>query len=590
MRTQLTYIFLLMISALPISAQQKPLFLNELAITLDREIDFPKETFQRQYQTRVWSIDLQREIKTGILDQIRSKGYYFAVLDSSNIQIDSTQQSVSASLYYTVGKRVTLQGTSLGESSIPQSLYDRIDENLTGYKGKIYTPALANQLFADVLTKLENNGFPLAKVNTDNFQVSEKDNNILLDLKLQIEPGDSVKLAYLKFPKRPQDISPYLKRLLGFKNGQLYSHQKIANYRRILRRQEFIKTVEEPVLAQDKDGNYFLQINFEESPSTTLDGVVGYIPPPSTDPDASGYFTGLLNVGVRNLFGGGRKFRIFWEKEDELSDAFEVNYREPYLLSLPLHATLGLQRLVRDTTYIEWQYQLDLEVPINETLSGFVNVSTRSVAPDSLASRQLRLPITESVITGSGIRWDTRNERLNPRSGVNLEVGFSLSRQENTGPAYLLAEDSLRKSVTLRRVRADIHTFLPTFKRQVFSNRLHLQFIESTGAELQLADQFWFGGATTLRGFRESQFSAKRAFWVNSEYRFLLGPQARFFVFTDNGYYSRNSPDKREDWLSSYGIGLRFGAPLGIVQVDFGLERGTPFREGKLHFRLINEF
>ncbi|MEL6822626.1 MAG: BamA/TamA family outer membrane protein, partial [Calditrichota bacterium] len=372
--------------------------------------------------------------------------------------------------------------------------------------------------------------------------------------------------------------------------GQPYSHQKIANYRRILQRQEFIKTVEEPVLAQDKKGNYFLQINFEESPSTTLDGVVGYIPPPSTDPDASGYFTGLLNVGVRNLFGGGRKFRIFWEKEDELSDAFEVNYREPYLLSLPLHATLGLQRLVRDTTYIEWQYQLDLEVPINETLSGYVNISTRSVAPDSLASRQLRLPITESVITGSGIRWDTRNERLNPISGINLEVGFSLSRQENTGPAYLLAEDSLRKSVTLRRVRADIHTFLPTFKRQVFANRLHLQFIESTGTELQLADQFWFGGATTLRGYRESQFSAKRAFWINSEYRFLLGPQARFFVFTDNGYYSRNSPDKREDWLSSYGIGLRFGAPLGIVQVDFGLERGTPFREGKLHFRLINEF
>jgi len=566
------------------------MFLNELEIVLDQKIDFPKETYQRQYQTRVWSVDLQTEIKETVLNEIRTGGYYFAKLDSSKIQIDSTNQSVSAFLSYTVGRRVTLQGMTLTNPTIPQALREQINEVFYDYRDRIYTPVLANQLFADVLTRLENNGYPLAKVHTDDFRVREEKDKILLDLILKVEPGDSVKLSYLKFPKRPQDISPYLQRLLGFKKDQAYSHQKIANYRRILRRQEFIKTVEEPILAQDKEGNYFLQINFEESPATTLDGVVGYIPPPSTDPDANGYFTGLLNVGVRNLFGGGRKFRIFWEKEDELSDAFEVNYREPYLLSLPLHATLGLQRLVRDTTYIEWQYQLDLEVPINETLSGFINFSTRSVAPDSLASRQLRLPITESVITGSGIRWDTRNERLNPVSGVNLEVGFSLSRQENTGPVYLLEEDSLRKSVTLRRVRADIHTFLPTFKRQVFANRLHLQFIESTGAELQLADQFWFGGATTLRGFRESQFSAKRAFWINSEYRFLLGPQARFFVFTDNGYYSRNSPDKREDWLSSYGIGLRFGAPLGIVQVDFGLERGTPFREGKLHFRLINEF
>ncbi|MGH1363451.1 MAG: BamA/TamA family outer membrane protein [Calditrichia bacterium] len=588
--TKQFYIFFLLLTGVLYAQPQEVLFLRQLQIETLPARDFPTDKLRRQYETRPYSPQLLKEIKEQSLAQIRESGYYFAALDSSKVTIDSTSRTATVYLRYYNGKRVVLQGVVISGDSLSAAKQTRLAAEANNYSGQIYNTKLSERLVADLLRIMEDDGYPLARLTTADFTLSDTEKDIQLTLEISAQPGDSVQLSYLKFPKRPQDITPYLQRLLNFKPGQTYSQKRIINYRRILQRQEFIKSAQAPVLSRDKDGAYFLRIDFDESPSTTLDGVVGYIPPPSNQPEASGYFTGLLNIGVRNLFGGGRKFRIFWEKEDELSDAFQLNYREPFVLGLPLHTAIGLQRVVRDTTYIEWQYHLDLEVPINETLSGFLNFSTRSVAPDSLASRKLRLPITESIITESGIRWDTRNERLNPQSGINMEIAFSLSSQDNTGPAYLLAEDSLRSSVTLRRVRADIHTFLPTFKRQVFANRLHLQFLESSGSELQLTDQFWFGGATTIRGFRESQFSAKRAFWINSEYRFLLSPEARFFVFSDNGYYSRTSPDIREDWLSSYGIGLRFGAPLGIVQVDFGLERGTPFREGKLHFRLINEF
>ena len=39
-----------------------------------------------------------------------------------------------------------------------------------------------------------------------------------------------------------------------------------------------------------------------------------------------------------------------------------------------------------------------------------------------------------------------------------------------------------------------------------------------------------------------------------------------------------------------YGAGLSFPGPLGILQVDYGLAKDLNFREGKIHFRLINEF
>ncbi|MCB0268530.1 MAG: BamA/TamA family outer membrane protein, partial [Calditrichaeota bacterium] len=160
----------------------------------------------------------------------------------------------------------------------------------------------------------------------------------------------------------------------------------------------------------------------------------------------------------------------------------------------------------------------------------------------------------------------------------------------NIGPDYLLAEDSLKSSVSLQKMRADLGVFLPTFRNQLIANNFHANFIESNGEVLRLTDQVWFGGATTIRGFREAQFFAKRVFWLNSEYRFLLGPDTRLFVFTDNGYFERESPDNLQKWLTSYGMGLRLTAPLGVMQIDFGLERGAPFREGKLHIRLINDF
>ena len=475
--------------------------------------------------------------------------------------------------------------------SISAELLAEIDDRVDDFIGEYYTEALVNTLFQSVVDVFENNGYPLARIRTEEFQFQESDTDSWgLGLNLTISVGDSIQIAYLKFPKQKSNLSTFLQRLLRFKPGQHYDEKRVSQYRQILQRQEFIRDVQEPVLTLDKDGKYFLSIDFEETPSTALDGIIGYIPPPANDPDASGFFTGLMNIGVRNLFGGGRKLQIYWQKQDQFSDEFRLGYREPFIFGLPFHTQVGLYRLVRDTTFIEFQYNLNFEFPISSVLSLYVDIASRDVSPDSLASRQLRLPITGSLVTETGMRWDLRDDRLNPRSGLYLDILFGLNRQENKGPDYLLVEDSLRSSETLQRMRADFSFFIPTLRRQVFANKFHFEFRENIGGELRLSDQVWFGGATTVRGFRESQFFARRVFWSNTEYRFLLNPQSRFFVFMDNVFYSRQSPDFVEQWLTSYGLGLRLTGPLGIMQVDFGLEKGTPFREGKLHFRIINEF
>lgn len=587
-----TELIALLLLTFTLGAQQR-IFLERLDIRYDSKVSLSKKTYQKQYQNRVFTPQLSNEIKTNILKDLKNYGYYFAEIDSSVIKVDSSQNAVQMFLRVHTGNRLKLTKIMiLNIDSLSAGLQEKIYGQVEDYPGKYYTDVLVKSLFKEVVGVLENNGYPLARVHTGDFQFIEApdEKEWLLNLNLEISPGDSVQIAYLRFPKQKSNLTSYLQRVLRFNPGQHYQGKKVSKYVTVLRRQEFIRQVQQPVLVQDKEGKYFLSIDFEETPSTTFDGIIGYIPPPANQSDEKGYFTGLINIGVRNLFGGGRKLQVFWQKQDRLSDEFRVAYREPFIFGLPFHTQVGMDRLVRDTTYIEWHYRANFEFPFNEVLSAYISVANRNVVPDSLASRALRLPITESWITETGIRWDLRDDLQNPSRGLNLDISFSLYRQKNKGPEYLLREDSLRESVTLQRMRADLSLFLSPFKRQVLANHLHLEFIENTKEVLQAPDQIWFGGARTVRGFRENQFSARRVFWLNTEYRLIMGPRTRFFVFTDNAYYSRDYPDNVDQWLTSYGLGLRLEGPLGIMQVDYGLEKGASFREGKLHFRVINDF
>lgn len=565
-------------------------YLKEVEVSFEPHISLSTAQFEKQFKNRVYQPQMLDEIRDSFQKFMKGNGYYFSRVDSIET-VTKQKNQITVIINSDPGNPLFLQKiTIINRDSLSARQLNQITEISQSYAGKVYTSALTNSLFEGIVEYFENHGYPLARIQTQDFRFLNSENGrMLLELQLKVVKGDSVQIDYLRFPGGTDKDNTYLARLLHFNPGTPYQQERINRYPQILRRQDFIKSVHNPVLMIDNKDNYFLDVRYEEAPATTLDGIVGYIPPPINS-EQNGYFTGLVNIGIRNLFGTGRKLLIFWQKQDQYSDEFRLAYREPFVLGLPFHTDVGLYRLVRDTTYIEWKYDAKFELPINESLSAYVKLTSRQVVPDSLASRQLRLPETKSLITESGIGWDVRDDIQNPRRGAHLQVSFSFGRQQNVGPPYLLAEDSLAERATIQRASVDFELFIPTFKRQVLANHIHGEGVTASENVLRLPDMIWFGGATSLRGFREAQFYGERVAWVNSEYRFLLGPQSRFFFFVDNGYFFRDIPDFQEKWLTGYGLGMRFTSPLGALQVDFGMEKGKPFREGKIHFRLINEF
>jgi len=166
---------------------------------------------------------------------------------------------------------------------------------------------------------------------------------------------------------------------------------------------------------------------------------------------------------------------------------------------------------------------------------------------------------------------------------------YSAGFKRNQGPAYLIEEDSLRRSENLQSLQMKLKFYYNLWSNQVLA--MHLEGRQVKGSRLQLTDYFWFGGSQSLRGYRENQFRGDIVAWSNLEYRFLMGRNTRLFLFSDWGYYQYTTNEQNfSEWLSGYGMGVRFQTPAGILGVDFGLGKGDTFREAKIHFGLINQF
>ena len=88
-------------------------------------------------------------------------------------------------------------------------------------------------------------------------------------------------------------------------------------------------------------------------------------------------------------------------------------------------------------------------------------------------------------------------------------ASFSFGTKENTGPEYLINEDSLTVREGIKTIKGHLSFYQPLWQNQVFAVNFNGSYIEGDKNQLQLSDHFWFGGFGSLRGYRENQFNGK---------------------------------------------------------------------------------
>lgn len=531
------------------------------------------------------------KITESVQSLYRDNGFYFFSIDSVVREYSGDSTSLSLRLWISEGHRILVSHIVFeGNKGISST---ELLSMLNISTGEPLNSVILESDIHSILELYSNRGFPFTKIGSEQIAIDPEDSSSLRVV-LTIDEGPKLFLDEVQVQGNTSTNTEVVAREARLQRGELFNQEKLVRIQKRLERSQLFSSVSEPQLyvlsgnlSDSMRGGVLLTV--KEGGTNTFDGVVGYVP--ETVPGTKGYFTGNIFTSMRNIFGTGRKAIIKWQRENELTQELYLQYLEPWLFGIPLNAGGSFFQRKQDSSYVKTKLDLRIEYGISEELLIALNLSTENVFPAS-GLQHFSVFQSQTVLLGGELQYDTRDNVLNPRSGVRYSTTFEGGSKKITGPENYLYLTSER-TFSIRKYAVDAELYLSVFARQVLMTGIHGR--QTTSSQLELSDLYPFGGTNSVRGYRENQFFASRLAWMNVEYRFLTGRSSSLFAFADAGYYSRPGDALRgisfqENNIYGYGAGTRVETGLGILSVSYALGRGDSFSNGKIHIGIINEF
>lgn len=456
----------------------------------------------------------------------------------------------------------------------------------------IFTKQKMESTFSSALNYFENNGYPFASVKIESifFFFDSLQAKYLADIYLSLPAERTSKIDEIRITGNTKTKDYVIKRNIRIKEGDNYSQSRIDNIPNVLNRLRIFERVEPASYYFNPTDRAILEISVAEKSTNSFDGIVGYVP--SVQKGGGGFFTGFINIALRNIFGTQRALSFKWHKQDRHSQELEVKYFEPWILDFPVNVQAELFQRIQDTTYVQRKVEGFFELMATDEISASLILGTESTIPTEPDKRGFTVFNSSSIISGLSLKIDSRDDPYSPMSGLYFNNTYKYNTKKINGPEpFILPSTKLKTE--LQRFELDLIYFLSVMQRQVLSAGVHAR--EMRGGRFELSDYYKLGGTNNLRGYQENQFLGNRIFWSNLEYRYLLARRSFAFLFFDTGYYLREgdaefNTEKISSFKYGYGLGLSIETGLGIIAVSFALGGKDSFSEGKIHLGLLNDF
>lgn len=492
---------------------------------------------------------------------------------SLNVKIDEGPQALIGELIITGNKLFTS---------------DQLKNSIDTKTGKILNPVTLNADMTEILNMYEKRGYTFASVSITDISQYETGGTQKLRVNIRIDENDRIKIDNIKVEGNTETKENVIVREIALGENNSITKENLIEIRRRLENLGYFESVEQPKILKYKNSTVLL-IRVKEGNTNTFDGVLGYVPPSQSED--KGYFTGLVNLSIRNLFGTGRKIEARFKKEIKSTQELELEYLEPWILGYPLNMNFAFMQRIEDSSYTKRNLSLKTDAMVSKkiTLSAIFNFER--VIPNTSNSI---FTLFDSRVLGAGaeVKYDSRDYVYNPYSGLLYKTSYSVGQKKIYNTASFPNLD-IPADFTVQKGAMDIDFYYSFFKRQ--SSLVGLHGIEIRSPRFEAADLFRLGGNSTVRGYREGQFLASRAAWGNLEIRYSLTRRSFAAVFYDAGYYLKPADDlynipSQEGFIYGYGLGVRIETGLGMFGVSYALGKGDSILEGKIHFGLINDF
>lgn len=562
-------------------AQQDTARVEFSTIRIEGNRQFSAREIQKLIPPGKYSIKQLESLMIQLLEKYRQKNFHFAEIEPELSEPLQIKIKEGPELFVAKVKIAS------DDSSAGQAIRSLLDVRT---KGTIEETLAFN--VEPVLNYLEQHGYPFAELSIDSLIVDMKSDSSTarLECHLVLRTGPPVRIDSIIVRGNSITKSHVIVRELRLQRGEFYNQQRINRSQGRLQRTGLFSQVDDPQIFLDPNGHGILLVSVKEGNPNQLNAVVGYNP--ATNNRDNGYITGLIDVAFCNLLGTGRVMEAFWQKRDQRSQVLRLRYLEPWIRGYPIHGGASFQQTIQDTTFIRRNLQLEIMSPISDILSLHANFGTEEVLPDSFGQILYQLPRSNSWLARLGFQYDTRDNLWNPARGVLYQTQYEYAHKRvRTAPFVteeLIATGNFRRDQWL----VDLELYVPIFRWQTILVGLHGRQVKSNESAIAVSDLFRFGGTNSVRGYREEEFSGEKIAWLNLEYRYLLAPRSRVFLFLDGGYFYQKNRDRKilEDYMTGYGFGVRIETRLGIMGIDYGLGQGRSLTSGLVHVGLTNRF
>ncbi len=528
-----------------------------------------------RWSAAAFSIDSLR-----LREYFLSRGYPFAGLkaDLAPLQTDSTALDVTIR----IGEGPLVRVDSIGLAGNRAFSAADLRRNFLTSPGEAFVAGLLKRDADNLVTFYENSGYPFASVSVQDVRFDSGASGVMAVPVLAIDEGKRVTIDDIRVAGNANTNADVIVRETRLRLHDLYRRDQVARIPAALRRMGFFTSVKEPdVFIEGNEGG--LLITVSEANPNIFDGILGYVPDPS---GSGGIVTGLVRVVLGNMFGTARRLNVEWQRDDRSSQDIDIGYREPWVFGLPVACSGMFHERQQDSLYIQRTVEGHADVSAAEAITLGVFATHTAVIPSStLAFQPLRA--SRTITAGLSGQYDSRDEPVSPTAGILYQTTYRLGSKKIFGGS----SDPLVGSSFVHSVTMDFEAYRELFQRQVVALGLHGR--QTEGSRLEIADYFRFGGATTLRGYREKEFIGTRVAWANTEYRYLFEQHSFVFGFFDVGFsYLPGDTLKGATKLLKvgYGIGTRFDSPVGNLGISLAFGEGDSFSQAKLHVALMGRF
>jgi outer membrane protein assembly factor BamA len=534
---------------------------------------------------------------------LQAQGYINVSLDS--IHFDSS----SARIVIYIGDKY--QWAAVKVDSIQPEVLEAVGWREKIFAGKPMDFTEIRQWQEKILGYMENNGYPFARVYLDSLEISGQH----VSAHMKMDEGPVYRIDSIRVIGNVQLSNDFLQRYLDIPNGSSFSRAKLLGINKKIRELTYVEEEFPSRLIWLGSGS-ILELYLKQKKSSQINVLVGFLP--NTDQLSSKklLITGEANLNLKNALGSGETIGLNWQQLQVKSPRLNILYQHPYLFHTPVGLDFSFNMFRKDSTFLNVNFQLGARYVLNVNQSGRLFLQKFQTILNGVNKNQViqthQLPNEGDVSTtnvGIDYEFNNTNYRLNPTRGNELQLITSagikkikknseiLELKDPGDPSFDFGSlyDTLKAKTYQFIVRGTAAKYFPLGKQ----NRSTIK-TAVTGGYLQSArifrnELFQIGGYKLLRGFDEESQYLSQYVVGTAEYRYLVGQDSYFFVFTDGGWGRNNS--QNTDVSYTYfgtGLGLAFETKAGIFNLAWAVGKRSDLefnlRQSKIHFGFVSTF